>query len=181
MNKKRLEYLFAILVIIAVIVALFFLLRKPEDGQEQILPDEQSPVVVDQDSFPNEPNSFENPIILPETTVRGFVERFGSFSSESDFGNVEDVLPLVTTGLANELQQLTQTAIPASAYYGVSTRVIAMQSQGQTETEATFLVQTQREEAIDRPANNRVYYQDMEVSLVKEGDTWLVSGYTWLE
>ena len=70
-------------------------------------------------------------------------------------------------------------ASSSEAYYGVSTTVIGLTKQVVTDDEVEFLVTTQRRESIDSPANTVVKYQDINVTLVPSGDTWLVSDFSW--
>ena len=120
-------------------------------------------------------------VASPVTTTMIFVERFNSYSSESDFANVTDVLPLVTTSLAAKIQGIAQDqrTTDTTAYYGISTKVISQKIQEQTDTTATILVSTQRQESIGSPGNTTVRYQDITVKLVKEGDTWKVNDFSW--
>ncbi|MFA5947091.1 MAG: hypothetical protein WC813_03640 [Patescibacteria group bacterium] len=124
------------------------------------------------------------PVANPQTTTMIFVERFASYSSESDFANVTDVLPLVTSTLATSLQSVAQdqrAAQSSSAYYGISTKVISQKTVEESNSSATIIVSTQRVEAIGNPSNTKVRYQDITVRLIKEGDTWKVNDFSWGE
>jgi hypothetical protein len=122
------------------------------------------------------------PLANPQTTTMIFVERFSSYSSESDFANVTDVMPLVTASLGARLQQIAQQERAKGtdqAYYGISTKVISEKVVAQTDVTAEYLVSTQRAESIGSPGNTTVRYQDITVKLVKEGDAWKVSDFSW--
>lgn len=178
-TKKRLEIAAALLIILALLILIWFLFRQPSEPEEVSEPDEVAttvPELTTDDIKPDEPVES-----LPQTTVRVFIERFGSFSSESDYSNVEDVMALVTPALQNELQALAEEARASSggAYYGVSTYIVTMTEIARTDTTASYSVTTQREEAIESPGNISLRYQDIEISLVKDGLDWLVSDYYW--
>jgi len=109
------------------------------------------------------------------------VERFGSFSTESDYKNIEDVLSLVTTDLQVQLKQLLKDsrAQKNNSFYGVSTKVIGFNVVESTDTEMKAEIITQRSESIESPANTSVRYQNIALQLVKLDGEWLVSDYTW--
>jgi hypothetical protein len=119
------------------------------------------------------------------TVARTFIERIGSYSSESDYQNVNDVLNIVTEELAARLEKDAKKARAQSpsngGYYGISTSYVGAKNIKESEVAITLLVQTQREESFGSPGNSTVRYQTVEVTLVKEGQNWKVSEYTWGE
>lgn len=121
--------------------------------------------------------------VSASTVVRAFVERIGSYSSESDYQNVNDVAGLVTAELAEQLEQDAENARTQApdngGYYGISTSFVGAKNSEESETSMVFLVQTQREESFGSPGNSTVRYQTVEVTLVKEQEEWKVSEYTW--
>jgi len=48
-----------------------------------------------------------------------------------------------------------------------------------TDDSAVMLVTTQRNESFDSPKNTSVRYQDIELQMVKDGDGWLIDGFSW--
>lgn len=179
---RKTEVILAIVIIVALALLLFLLLRQPpaEEVKEVI---EATPVVDTVDVTPVDPVDIPPSSEVSATTVgRIFVERFGSYSTESGYTNIDDVLPLATASLQRELEDLATEARNEKVgdYYGVSTRIITIKTETSNETEAVFRVTTQRQESFDTPGNTSVRYQDIRVALVKEGDSWLVRSYTWL-
>lgn len=186
MNKKVEIGLAVGVIVLLVVVVLAILLR-------QQVKSTTSPVSSPTASLPTSadgtaaPTTSETPAPAPvvagaETTAMIFVERFASYSSESNFANITDVLPLTTAALSTRLQTITaeqKAAAPGSAYYGISTKVISQKVQEQTETTTTLLVSTQRAESIGSPGNTTIRYQDITVKLVKVGDSWKVDDFTW--
>ncbi|MCH8049694.1 hypothetical protein IH979_03225 [Patescibacteria group bacterium] len=180
-TKKRLEVLLAILILIGVVVLVLFLLlrRPPSEEAEEVQPEveEMMEVAPIEEAFiPPGPHE-----VAPQTVIRVFVERFGSYSSESNYENVDDVLQMTTPSLQPRLEQLASDARRNSSniYYGISTRIIAMNEIELTDKAAVFSITTQREESIDSPANTTVRYQDIVVELVKDGLGWLVDDFEW--
>lgn len=177
MNRKKIEIIAAILVIIALIVLVVFLLTRKK--AEDVTPTPEDTTSPADELPPVQPEDVPPPAeVSGQTVSRIFVERFGSYSSESDFQNITDVLSLATPGFQAQLQTLANTP-PPSEYYGVSTFVISSKVTAETETTMTLWLTTQRREAIGTPGNTSTRYQDIEVRLEKSGEDWLISGYTW--
>ncbi|MFA5945694.1 MAG: hypothetical protein WC802_02170 [Patescibacteria group bacterium] len=183
MNKK-VEIGIAVGILVLLLIVLAVLLRaKPntvstKPVQEQI-PNAQTnpgsvpvvPVVV----APPEPAG-------PQTTASIFVARFASYSSESDFSNVADVLVLATKTFQAKLQGIAQdqrTRDLSTAYYGLSTKVIGSSVVQEAETSAEIKLMTQQQVSVGSPGNTTVQYKNITVDLVKEGDTWKVNGFAW--
>ncbi|MFA6130945.1 MAG: hypothetical protein WC730_01630 [Patescibacteria group bacterium] len=121
--------------------------------------------------------------VEPGSIARSFVERFGSFSTEADYQNVTDVIPLATTQLSARLQTIAEEARAEEEgdYYGVSTRVIIVEVEEETDDAVTLRLTTQREESIGSPEDTSLRYQDILVYLQKHEKSWLVDNFTWQE
>ena len=176
-SKKKLEIALAIGILVALIVMIWFFLRskpdlllveEPEVSQRELVQDmEETSVSATNEEAP------------ASVIARNFVERFGSFSTEVDFVNVDDVLPLVTPGLAVRLEESTRNSNSDSAFYGFATKFMGFVESQEADTTASDTITTQREESFDSPANTSVRYQDIIVDLVKDGTVWLVNDYSW--
>lgn len=190
MEKKRLrEIITALLVLVALVLVVWWLLfsdkqkistnspsTSPEVSTQQQKTKNQSSTPT---SSPSSPRTSS-----PETIARTFIERIGSYSSESDYRNVDDVLGLVTPALASTLLTSAEHARAVapdadSGYYGISTSYVGAERTATSDTSVTLLVQTQREESFGSPGNTSVRYQHVEVSMIKEGDVWRIAAYTW--
>lgn len=180
LSRRQVEVITAVLVLIALVVVLFLIFRKPQqtvetttetETQTQAMPEVQPEDVLAVST------------VSAGTVTRTFIERFGSYSSESNFANVDDILSLATPEYRTELEALVagyrRNFDATAGYSGVSTVVITLKATAETETTATFAVTTQREEAVGNPGNTTLRYQDAEVSLVKAGDNWLVNDLVW--
>lgn len=180
--ERRTEVIIAAGVLVALAIVLFMLFfRKPEaepvDRDTRVTREEDPEIPqVDPEDIP------EQNEVSATTIGRIFVERFGSYSSEADYENIDDVMAISTDALQSRLERLAEDARreQGSGYYGVSTRIITVKTESTSESAAQFLITTQREEAIDAPGNTSVRYQDIRVKLVKEGDEWLINDFTWL-
>jgi hypothetical protein len=177
-RKHWAEILGAIAIIFALIFLVWFLMRDdvPDDheGAEDGLP---SDVVDEPVAIPDGPVE-----ISPLPIARTFVERFGSYSTESDYQNVEDVIALATIDFKDDLERMAIAARQSDngLYYGVSTSILTVSTESETDELATILFTTQREEATGSPGNMSLRNQDIIITLEKVGDGWLVAGFEWL-
>ncbi len=195
-SKRKLEIAVAVAVLIMVIILLWILFKRDKPDVTST-PETPPPETIVTPPTVN-PANIPTPGVVSATTIaRTFIERFGSYSTETDFANVDDIRVLATPSfLANsassagscgcfqaEMDQqvavLRQGMDPDGGYTGVSTTIISIKTQTEAETSTTFLITTQREESVGNPGNTTVRYQDVEISLVKSGDDWLVDDVTW--
>lgn len=132
----------------------------------------------------------ETPLPPPSAAVAArqlamtFAERYGSFSSEGNFVNVEDVYPLMTERYQRrseaEVARQRATGTP-TAFHSTTTVVIRADvdlPSGETSTTAVVQVTTQRTEARGGQAP-RTYGQNLTVKLLKAGDEWRVDDAVW--
>ncbi len=185
-TRKKIELIIAVVVIVIFIVMLAVFLRQPVQDEVAIQDDttDQLNEVPSRAARATEIETSDIPktsTVSATTIARTFVERFGSYSSESNFANVEDIKSLATEDFQTDLEEIIDKARKQAdgAYYGISTIVITTKSVDETDTAMTLRMTTQREEAIDDPSKPIVRYQEIVVDLVKVGDNWLVDGFTW--
>lgn len=179
--SRKTEVAIALLVILMLIAVLLFLFRRNESKTANSEPKTTTQVGTDTvTETPTTPAPITH--ATATTVVRIFVERFGSYSTDVDYANVTDVLPMVTDSLKTQLQDIAEDARKTAddSYYGVSTNVIKITTDKTSDTATTLTVKTQREEAFGSPSNTTVRYQDIRVEFIKVGEDWLVDGFTWL-
>ena len=114
-----------------------------------------------------------------------FAERFGSFSNQSDYGNIRDLKIFMT----DSMQKWADGFISASRaknsnsdiYRGFTTKAIIQETIQFDEAigMAEFLVKTQRKEAIGTTSNTTTFYQDIIIEFIKEKGAWKVNGADW--
>lgn len=182
-NRQKAEIGVAILVILALFVLLYVLTRQASapapttDDTVPIADDRPDVAEVDAEDIPAES------VVSARTVVANFVERFGSYSTDADYANVEDVMSLATDALRSRLDELAEEArkTVSESFYGVSTHALIFAIENETDAAMTWKVTTQREESIGSRANTSVRNQDIRVELVKDGDNWLVDDFAWVE
>lgn len=119
-----------------------------------------------------------------KSTAILFVERFGSFSNQGDFQNVEDLMPLMTSVMqswaGSYIDQGRAAEDADGAYYGVTTKALtaAFVSFDLDAGLAELNIDTQRQETGDQ-VDPRTYYQTMNVSLLKSNNQWLIQSAAW--
>lgn len=113
-------------------------------------------------------------------TAKTFAERYGSYSTDASYQNLESVFPLVTSGYRNSLQQtITKGRTTSSTgFLGVTTRAMSAKVIGTMSLTAPTIVEvlTQRTTTATSTA---VSYETLSVSLTHSADKWLVASAQW--
>ncbi len=185
-RQRNIIILLGILVIILILLILLLMRFWPKPKPEQVI--EEEPVVLEE----VEETDSRTPIqkkqaeerettASVQTVAKTFVERYGSYSNESDFANLRDLYPLMTDAFKAETEAYIEGTTIPETFYGITTRVITLKIDDYDETAgtATVTISTQREEAVDSPQNVSVRYQDIELSLVMESGVWKVDSAQW--
>lgn len=119
--------------------------------------------------------------------AKNFTEIYGSYSNQSDYSNLEAVLPLLSSRyraeIAATLNNLRASYKPGATYEGTTTLVVgsATESLNDVAGTATVLVKTQRKISQGTQASYTVKYQDIRLNLIKEAGNWLVDNAKWLQ
>ena len=115
-----------------------------------------------------------------------FVERFGSFSTDSDYANIEELKPFMTERMKQWAQgfveeQRAEDAEQERDFYGVSTVVLSANNSLFDEEGgiAEFTINTQRIESRGITRETSVGYQEIIVSFIRQDDVWLVDKADW--
>lgn len=200
MNKKiwGIIIVIAALALIASIIYIIFFYKftGPPQMAEPLV---QSPIA-------NEPPKAAEPLVQapvipvqPETPVKktepqaddlarmalAFAERFGSFSNQSDYGNIRDLKIFMTDAMKDWAENYindararkTQTVI----YYGIVTKAIFSEAKNFDADAglAEILVKTQRRESAGLSGNSLTFYQDIIIKYVREQGVWRVDQTYW--
>jgi len=189
----------ASLVIIAGIVYIIFFYRFASPAApvvEQPVVQQTQPVAQPTSAAPAKQTATSSRPITPlkptEVTAddlarlaSAFAERFGSFSNQSDYGNIRDLQIFMTAKMkawadnyiSNARSQKIQTAI----YYGIVTKAISSEvKQFDADTgQAEILVKTQRRESTGVSGNSSTFYQDISIKYSREQGVWRVDEVYW--
>ncbi len=190
-RKTKMEIGFAIAVLLLFIA--FFIYWKNQQSPAPAAVVASTPAITtSKDKTTKTTTSSKTPVAEPVaiapnetsaiTVARTFVERLGSYSSEADAANIEDIIPMATSSFQKKLESLVKEirSSTSTAYYSVSTLVVtAPVTVSASATSTVLSMTTQRVESFGDPGNSTKKYQSITVTLVKSGTTWLVDGYTW--
>lgn len=114
-----------------------------------------------------------------------FVERFGSYSNQSNYNNIEDLMMYMSQDMSDwaedHIRENRRKKQNVSIYSGVSTRALSAQAIDFDSTGGTaeIKISTQRRESTGSTSNAKIYYQDIKVYFVQEDSVWKVDGAYW--
>jgi len=186
------------LALIAGIVYIIFFYKFSPAAEPVVIEPATQPAIVATTSVPAEPLATNVQPVSPlkKSEVSGddlarmasaFAERFGSFSNQSDYGNIRDLLIFMTATMKNWADNYISDARSkkgdTSIYYGIVTKAIAATinrfdgDAGQAE----ILVRTQRRESAGASGNSSTFYQDIIIKFLRENGVWRVDGIYWQE
>lgn len=207
MNKKIVGLLIifsGLIILIAFAYFAFFYKTTPEPviTQEQNKPEvsKQTNTELLKNSIPSVPES-EKAVISAKPQVSltkeemtqddlkrmagSFAERFGSYSNQSDYGNIRDLKLFMSSNMKEWADEYIQEAIVKNAntdiYYGITTKAVSKTIQlfDENGNRAEVLVKTQRRESTGSTTNAVNFYQNIIISFVKEKSAWKVDSAYW--
>lgn len=111
-----------------------------------------------------------------EQLAKIFAERYGTYSTDSNFQNIKDVQDLVTPSLWSKLKAKITTG-PAANFVGATAKVITSNLSDWDGASAT--VQMQATVVKEQNGVSTTLHQNVTVSMVKNGSSWLVSDFVW--
>ncbi|MGC9048741.1 MAG: hypothetical protein ACP5IX_00760 [Patescibacteria group bacterium] len=106
--------------------------------------------------------------------ARVFIERYGTWSNQSNFENFEDLMPFMTDKLKAETQALISEyqKIEKSSYYGLTTNIVSLNLENFiVDEKAEFSASVQQQETKNGQVN--ILYKTVKLTFVKEGTKWL--------
>jgi len=153
----------------------------PAQEQAQGLPTTK-PVIIARPSQPSKTEVSQDDLIR---MAAAFTERFGSYSNQSDYGNIRDLKIFMTLKMQDWAEDFIEQArvreTEAKIYYGITTKAITqiVKQFDQTAGQAEILVKTQRREAVGTTSNVTTFYQDIIIKFVREKGIWKVDDAYW--
>jgi hypothetical protein len=177
----------AFLVIVALILRLFFL--RPAAPEPEPEPEAtEEPVGLESTGAVPPPTLDVNPFAIVDRPVVEatpvevdvasvaslFVERYVSYSNQSDYQNLRDLLPLMTDRFRAETEAKLDAAPPGGGeYVGVTGTRISSKIDDQTAAAARVSVSVQETKTVGSKAPE-VSYKTYAVRLVKAGTDWKI-------
>ena len=150
-----------------------------EEEKEIVLEYEVNSSDLEYEAVTKESARETNLELLLINLAKNFVERFGSWSTDNQGENLEELLPLSTAKMKQYLNNIILN-YEITEFYGLSTKALATEIifLDEEEGEAIILVKTQRIETLD-DLSTEVYYQDIELYIILAGDKWLIEETKW--
>ena len=117
--------------------------------------------------------------------AKDFVERFGSFSNQTNFENMEllkiKMTPRVRQFADGYVAGIKKDHPYTFGYFGITTQVVASELTYYEPSDnfTTLKLGTVREETAG--SETKTYNQDVELELVKVGSVWRVDGIYWIK
>jgi uncharacterized protein (UPF0333 family) len=181
-NRTKIAVLFLVAVIFIGIVAALFTIRK---GGEKPAEKEKAAVVVSETSAAAVAPASEEAKkeIAVKALAVAFVERFGSFSNQGDYLNLQELLNVMTPTMANwvkssYLPKLKKERPADGFYYAISTKAPVVEVLSEKAEAVKLKVTTKRDEQI-AGQENKEFLQEITLDLVKQNNNWLVDGAYW--
>jgi len=114
--------------------------------------------------------------------ARLFAERFGTFSSQSQYEGIGDVMAVTTDSFQNWLKDKYIPQIKgqhsAAVYSGQTTRVMSVTVEKFADNESQVAVRVQRA-VTDEGGAIEVKYPVLNVALIRQDSMWLVDSAYW--
>lgn len=174
---RKLFIVIIILVIIGGAIYYLSLKGKPIFKTPESAP--QTPEVTTPEKPTTEAPVTVDPIIKLKNDLiiqaRAFIERYGSWSNQSNFENFEDLSPYMTDKLKAETQKLINqyrvSGIEHPEYYGLTTNVISLNLEDFAADErAEFSASVQQQETTN--GTTKILYKTVKLVFLKEGIGW---------
>ena len=199
MNKKVwgiIIVIAALAIIVGIVYVIFFykFSSPPDPVIEQPVAEEPVKTVEPTVESPVKTSTVQPVSPLKKAEVRSedltrmasaFAERFGSFSNQSDYGNIRDLQIFMTDNMKvwaeNYINDARAKKTQTIIYYGIVTKAISSEAkQFDADTgRAEILVKTQRRESSGTSGNSLTFYQDIIIKYVREQGVWRVDGIEW--
>jgi len=198
MNKRLLGIIviaIGLIVLIGIVYFIFF--YNFSQPQEQVQPavSQQTntqpvnranqPSTTNQVSIVQSPKKTDLSEIDLKRMAESFAERFGSYSNQSNYGNISDLKIFMSSRMQawadDYINQAIQRKTDANIYYGITTKAIAseIKQYDNDSGQAEILVKTQRREATGTTANASSFYQEITIKFIKENGVWKVNDAFW--
>lgn len=185
--STRSKIIFAVLIIIIVLIGLFWFLRI----KTAVVPAEKSAG----GGIEEKTEKFDEEVIIPaideETKIKlelqkkasMFVERYGSYSNQSDYENIIDLKPFMTKAMRvssdNFVKKERAKQSDKESYRGYFAKALNSAIEIFSEQQTTVKVYCQRTEIIGDPSNSKTYYQFAKINFLKESGEWKVAEIKW--
>jgi hypothetical protein len=204
MNSRLIKFISIILAIILIFAILYFLFINgylSRKSKVSVAPNPSPDIAANPNpAVNNSPASTtadfaqlkkEKSVFTQDDIARmaaSFAERFGSFSNQSNFSNVNDLKIFMTDKMQawadNYVKDQAKKVGDSQIYFGITTKA-ATEEVKEYNPEAgkgSVLVTTRRREArVSKENSSAVYTQEITVNFLKQDGAWKVDSAFWKE
>lgn len=170
-----------ILISILLVTGLFFVFFKKIPLTQKFIPKKEPEEELLTEPASEETLSKKEDLQLKlKELVSFFAERFGSFSNQVPLENLIELKPFMSKKMQLWTEELSkEPSKRVEIYHGFTTKALSSEIFDLQEEKAKALVQTQRQEATKTTDNIRVFYQEIEIELIKENGEWKINEARW--
>lgn len=143
----------------------------PQVGEKIVLPSQRPTNTVP--TVTRDVPSLSDGELQVMSLARNFTERYGSWSTESEFQNLADLYPNITTRLRREFDQTIRSSVVANDYRGLDTKAINISINTLTDIFADVTVSAQQV-VTDSSYKQSVQYTQYTLTMKRIGDFWYV-------
>ncbi|OGY78467.1 MAG: hypothetical protein A3B74_02105 [Candidatus Kerfeldbacteria bacterium RIFCSPHIGHO2_02_FULL_42_14] len=137
--------------------------------------------VIEQNTNQEKSNLEQNTEDEITALSRSFIERFGTFSNQNEYENINNLRIYMTKKMqayADTLIKNAKATDESSPYYGITTKVVSVEINELAPPQAQVKITTQRKETKEN-SETKVFYQDVEMGVVQEREVWKIDSVTW--
>ena len=200
-NKKKVSFLIMAVALIMIAVVIWLVIKNNKKNTNTPTVDEQGNVITTTTepintttpgTAPRDYRKFdiskEPKIEQDEEAVKkiamAFAERFGSFSNQSNYSNIEDLQIFMTKSMGDwaegYLSDLKKEKSNNGEYYGIITKAVSADAKSfdKTKGEAEIVVMTRRQETKGKTIG-AYYNQELTLKMAKDGSVWKADSASW--
>ena len=179
-GRKKIIWIIAIVILL--LAFLFWVLRTSDLGSNENNNTNTAPPIF---NAPSVDLKYKTPEVIKNNPTefsvinlaKSYVARFGSWSTDNQGANLNELLPLSTNKMQNYLKNIDLN-FETQEFSGTTTKSLSAEILDIVEDSADVLVNTQKI-VTNGNSEEEVFYQEAEVKLVKLSDVWLVDQVIW--
>ena len=199
MDKRKLIGVLIIFIGLIVLISIIYFMffygigaevtpEEKEKAVQPILPTSTTQPTMDKPKAVFEAKQ-PGPVEIKQTDLKqlaaSFTERFGSYSNQSDYGNIRDLKIFMSVKMQTWADDFVSKSRiekgETSVYSGIITKAIAQEVRQFNETagQAEILIKTRRKPTSGTADDAETYYQDIIIKFVFEKEEWKVNSAEW--
>ncbi|MBU1202855.1 hypothetical protein KKH39_02325 [Patescibacteria group bacterium] len=184
-ESKKKKIIWAVVIILILLIAFLFWILRTSDQKPPIQNTNEEPPIIF--TPPSANFTYQEPTVPKQTNLefdaanlaKIYAERFGTWSTDNPGHNLEELMPLSSNTMKNYLSGIN-TDMSADQFSGITTKAISYEILDIDDTSANIRVSCQRIKT-EADLSENVFYQDIEISMTRSANQWLVTSAFWQE